>query len=326
MSQPMLVSRRLNISRKSGFTLMELLVVIAIIAVLISFLLPALSQARRESNKAKCLAALRDLGQAFNIYATEFKQTFPVVRHAAANSAVEGGPGLLPNGNERHWTDLIAKYAGSKVNLEDMTKPLPGGAMPTQVYENTWRLKDGKSVIWGCPEWQGGGLWDKNEDGTDNTYQVGYGMNPYAIPQDFIKGTGAVRHNSLAWISTRSTGVFGAYHKSTQWGKKSADRLLLADSQVYYILAPLTFNRSTTTWQGYSQPSNLRYQPASQINFFANTTNFVIDGGRHLRQGTKRDAHLGNRGLNVLFADFHATTVSIPEAWAAVMNPGTTPP
>jgi prepilin-type N-terminal cleavage/methylation domain-containing protein len=74
MSQPMPVSRRLAVSCKRGFTLMELLVVIAIIAVLISFLLPALSQARRESNKAKCLSALKDLGSAFNIYATEFKQ------------------------------------------------------------------------------------------------------------------------------------------------------------------------------------------------------------------------------------------------------------
>src|SRR5688500_17561244 len=144
-----------------GFTLMELLVVIAIIAVLISFLLPALASARRESNKAKCLAALRDLGQAFNIYAAEFKQTFPVVHHAAQDSAIEGGPGLLPTGHERHWPDLIAKYSGAKADLTDMTRPLPSGANPTQIYQNVWRLKDAKSQIWGCPEWQSGGLWEK---------------------------------------------------------------------------------------------------------------------------------------------------------------------
>ena len=60
-------------SRRKGFTLVELLVVIGIIALLISILLPSLNKARESAKNTQCLSNLRQMGQAQQIYAAQFK-------------------------------------------------------------------------------------------------------------------------------------------------------------------------------------------------------------------------------------------------------------
>src|SRR3954452_5323510 len=64
-------------SLSPAFTLVELLVVIGIIAVLIGVLLPALSKAREQSNRAACLANLRTLGQGMILYANDSHDWLP---------------------------------------------------------------------------------------------------------------------------------------------------------------------------------------------------------------------------------------------------------
>ncbi len=64
-------------SRNKGFTLIELLVVIAIIAILAAILFPVFAAARENARKATCIANLKQLGMAFNMYGNDNKEYFP---------------------------------------------------------------------------------------------------------------------------------------------------------------------------------------------------------------------------------------------------------
>ena len=63
--------------RKTAFTLVELLVVIGIIALLIGILMPALTKARSQAMRTKCLSNLHTADLSLNIYANENRQKLP---------------------------------------------------------------------------------------------------------------------------------------------------------------------------------------------------------------------------------------------------------
>ncbi|NLE28424.1 MAG: prepilin-type N-terminal cleavage/methylation domain-containing protein [Phycisphaerae bacterium] len=64
--------------KSRGFTLIELLVVVAIIAVLLSIMLPALSQAREQAKNAYCLNNLRQMTLAAETYIQSFNDSYPL--------------------------------------------------------------------------------------------------------------------------------------------------------------------------------------------------------------------------------------------------------
>jgi len=61
----------------AAFTLIELLVVIAIIAILAALLLPGLARAKKDSQRAKCLSNLHQLGITLTMYTSDNHDQYP---------------------------------------------------------------------------------------------------------------------------------------------------------------------------------------------------------------------------------------------------------
>ena len=70
-------------SRRKGFTLIELLVVIAIIAILAAMLFPVFARARESARKIQCLANVKNIAIAFQMYLTDYDR-FPPREHGQA--------------------------------------------------------------------------------------------------------------------------------------------------------------------------------------------------------------------------------------------------
>src|ERR1041385_1852389 len=86
-----------------GFTLVELLVVIAIIAILASFLLPALSRAKAKAQAIRCVNNLRQLQLGWLMYAHDQNDWIPF-------NGIQPGGGKVPE---------IPEWVAGARSLED---------------------------------------------------------------------------------------------------------------------------------------------------------------------------------------------------------------
>jgi prepilin-type N-terminal cleavage/methylation domain-containing protein/prepilin-type processing-associated H-X9-DG protein len=307
--------------RRRGFTLVELLVVIGIIAVLIGILLPALNSARRQGNTVKCLSNLRQIGLAFQIYAREYKGAWPVVVHHEGPQDPSMAVKLFPAGHgDRTWMDFLARYILSKKFVESTTADLQDVRAR---YDN-----------FACPSWQRTSDNDPFYLGNPlgPTPLIGYAMQYH--PTFYTDVAGGMPFGTALTrmpLVTR-TGIPGNYIKEAVWTKKGAERALIADARGMIIFTLYEFRRSTVRPQPWMNPAT--------DGSFDNMADFAVEVTRHanrqprlfvnaagnviINTATRAEIRrfIKEPGVNVLFCDGHAATVSGEQAWNAIHNPG----
>src|SRR6266446_3203198 len=102
--------------RKRAFTLVELLVVIAIITILLAILLPVLGRAREQARRVQCGSNLRQITQAWLMYADNNGGYLPA---AAAKIATYNHDWLIwfkPLTQEKLDRSALAPYVGRPLN------------------------------------------------------------------------------------------------------------------------------------------------------------------------------------------------------------------
>ena len=114
--------------KRSAFTLIELLVVVAIISLLVSILLPSLSQAKELARRAVCAINLRAIGLAVHQYADDYDEAFPVTNGPSSGGWRWAGNMLH---DYSHGSDLPERPLNPYLDItQTVTAPTEGGSAP----------------------------------------------------------------------------------------------------------------------------------------------------------------------------------------------------
>lgn len=281
--------------RRAGFTLVELLVVIGIIALLISILLPSLSAARRQANTVKCAAALKQIGNGFQMYAIDNRGYWPSARDRLTRLAA------THHTDWHSWTDLIAKY---------MHKTAPQG------YSSLSAIRRA-SVVWGCPEWTKSvdDYVSTSSGATADDIYTGYGMQYYPTyytdHRSSLFSTAALKSMAHFRDSPETQG----YIKASVWQRKpSATRPLITDSRFDVVrIANADWNDQT-----------MEFWPVNTVPVTTTGATHDTFESRHTKPGATRKTVLNSNGINVLFCDLHVEAVA-PKALHEAIRPPVAP-
>ncbi len=247
---------RTGLSR--GFTLIELLVVIAIIALLISILLPAISEARKTARITICGSNMRQLGTASQTYTADFKDKIASFSWHVGMKPVADNP--FPDLAPGRYGDDLAAAAGQAIWIirrrgDEQNPPtwgagLIGGWIPHILYSHlvlqdylASRLPE-KMVV--CPE-------DRNRNQWQSDPKVAFRQNrlqPQPTGTDPNNWRWPYSSSYEVSVSTfspdnqpRDTGVYQTFRQqhnffynsaSNRLGKRYIPEVLFPSGKVYY--------------------------------------------------------------------------------------------
>lgn len=290
--------RRSPRSRNHGFTLVELLVVIGIIALLISILLPALSAARRQAAAVKCAAHLREIGNAFAMYAGDNKGYFPPaqLQSVAPNIYNIDGTDFPQQGVGAYWFHFLQKY---------VTKSKLGFASSTIATRADAR----NNVLWGCTAWTG--YQSAGYTGGINVNQPGYGMNVWPTfqagytPKQTTGADPKLKERVFIQNWNQSTQL-GTFIKQTTWGRQGAQRCLVADSIFWETEA----QRVPATGMLGQALANNTVAAGNHAFSLGNTLTDAYRHGKYPKQfdGASHEKIGGKVAFNILYCDGHVVT------------------
>jgi prepilin-type processing-associated H-X9-DG protein/prepilin-type N-terminal cleavage/methylation domain-containing protein len=152
---------------RRAFTMVEILVVIGIIAVLMGILLPVLSKARQQANTVRCATNLREMGNAFQMYASAHAgRIVPgrMPRYNGPDSTYDMGLGL-------HYRPRWYELLGAQI------KRYPTKNMK-QSEDDNWTISDPFFLCMARPDWV-------------NSRNYTYGYNYQFLGNDRYKPSGA---------------------------------------------------------------------------------------------------------------------------------------
>lgn len=283
---------------QAGFTLVELLVVIGIIAVLIGVLLPALNKARQSANNLKCMANLRSIGQALNIYAAQNKGVLPMGYWDGSNPF---GSGVVDS-RRTDWR-LLTQTVLQKQAADNYQDAANAGAYTTKIATDVFTDVD-------VPE---------------NIGVLSYSAHPRLMPVINIRDPIFFTTGKTVWLSPYKLSKI----------RRSAEIVLIADANLAPLSAfnnrmqanatmgfldKKAFNGGpgatpTNLLDDYSRPGILpTYAPNTPIELTYDTTlKYNVDISQNgetnpVGWSTIRFRHLNNKAANVLMADGHVET------------------